>query len=112
MKIDVLEEEIEAMVCFLGKGEQGFVFVTSLVSDRYEVVSFLRLAVDVVVDVSYACYRWSAASDRLAALEWKSVPLGGSLVCKVVEGVCGFGSLMCVGLVHVRHGWRVRRGSG
>ncbi len=107
MKIGVLEEEIEAMVSFLGKGGQGFVFVTLLVSDRFEVVSCLRLAVDVVVGVTYACDRWSVVSDRLAALEWKSVPLEGSLVCNVVEGVCRFGSFMCVGLVHVRHGWRV-----
>ncbi len=98
MKIDVLGEEIEAMVSFLGKGDQGFVFVTLLVSDRFEVVSCLRLAVDVVVGVSYACDRWSVVSDRLAALEWKSVPLEGSLVCKVVEGVCRFGSFMGVGL--------------
>ncbi len=57
MKIDVLWEEVEAIVCFLGKGGQGDVVVTMLIIDRFVVVCCFRLAAAFVVGVSSGCDR-------------------------------------------------------
>ena len=87
MKIDVLWEEVEAKVSFLGKGDQGEVVVTMLIIDRFVVVYCFRLAVEIVVGVSSECDRWSVVGNRLVAVERESVPWHSSSAGKVVEGV-------------------------